>query len=149
MSQVKNHRRMQIFHFLLRMTLFVAIGMVLHDAQSVSSITRDCPGLWESMLSILVIKCVRMSICSSVVKLLNTGVVHEMKHFSLLNLVVDVIFFTTECVITSKSLNSEECVNSCSKAFHGHPMIAYVNALNCVWDGSHILSHVLFLMLGF
>jgi hypothetical protein len=142
------HMRAQIFLFLLRMALFVSIGVVLHNAQS-TSVISDCPGLWESMLAILVIKCVRMTICSTVVKMLNTGVTQELKHLSLLNLVVDTIFFVTECVMTSKSLNSKECVNSASTTFNGHPMIAYVNGLACVWDGSFILSHVLFLMLGF
>ena len=140
--------RAQIFLFLLRMALFVSIGVVLHNAQSTSVIV-DCPGLWESMLAILVIKCVRMTICSTVLKMLTTGAAHELKHLSLLNLVVDTIFFVTECVMTSKSLNSKECVISAGSTFNGHPMIAYVNGLACVWDGSFILSHVLFLILGF
>ena len=148
MTQVKTHKRTQIFLFLLRMALFVSIGIVLHNSQT-SSVMRDCSGLWESMLAILVIKCVRMTICSTILRMLNNGVVQELKHLSLLNLVVDTIFFITECVMTSKSLNSRECVDSASKAFNGHPMIAYVNCLACVWDGCFILSHVLFLMLGF
>jgi hypothetical protein len=73
------HMRAQIFLFLLRMALFVSIGVVLHNAQS-TSVISDCPGLWESMLAILVIKCVRMTICSTVVKMLNTGVTQELKH---------------------------------------------------------------------
>jgi hypothetical protein len=89
-----------------------------------------------------------MTICTTVVKMLNTGVAQELKHLTLLNLVIDTIFFITECVMTSKSLNSKECVTSASDAFNGHPMIAYVNGLACVWDGSFILSHVLFLVLG-
>ncbi len=148
MNQTKIHRRTQIFLFLLRMALFVMIGIMLHSAQG-TTIIRDCPGLWESMLAILVFKCVRMSICSTVVKMLNTGIMHELKHLSLLNLVVDTIFFITECVMTSKSLSSKECVVSAAGSASGHPMIAYVNGLACVWDGSYILSHVLFLMLGF
>jgi hypothetical protein len=137
-----------IFLFLLRMALFVSIGIVLHNAQSTSVIV-DCPGLWESMISILVIKCIRMTICSTIVKMLNTGITQELKHLALLNLVVDTVFFITEVVMTSKSLNSKECVDSASAQFSGHPMIAYVNGLACVWDGSFILSHVLFLMLMF
>ena len=109
---------------------------------------RDCLGLWESMLVILVMKCVRMTICSTIVRMLNNGIVHELKHLSLLNMVVDIIFFITECVMTSKSLNSKECVDSASNAFNGHPIIAYVNFLTCVWDGCYILSHVMSLMLG-
>ena len=142
------HMRAQIFIFLLRMALFVSIGLVLHSAQSTSVIV-DCPGLWESMLAILVIKCLRMTICTTVVRMLNTGIAQELKHLTLLNLVIDTIFFITECVMTSKSLNSQKCVTSASATFNGHPMIAYVNGLACVWDGSFILSHVLFLMLGF
>ncbi len=130
------------------MALFVSIGIVLHNAQSTSVIV-DCPGLWESMISILVIKCIRMTICSTIVKMLNTGITQELKHLALLNLVVDTVFFITEVVMTSKSLNSKECVDSASAQFSGHPMIAYVNGLACVWDGSFILSHVLFLMLMF
>jgi hypothetical protein len=147
MSQQQAHMRAQIFFFLLRMALFVAIGVVLHNAQSTSVIV-DCPGLWESMLVILVIKCIRMTICPIVVKLLNTGITPELKQLLLLNLVVDTIFFITECVMTSKSLDSKECVVSASATSGGHPMIAYVNGIVCVWDGSFILSHVLFLVLG-
>lgn len=148
MSNQQTHMRGLIFLFLLRMSLFVSIGIVLHNAQS-TSIIADCPGLWESMISILVIKCIRMTICSTIVKMLNTGITHELKHLSLLNLVVDTIFFITEVVMTSKSLNSKECVDSASAHFGGHPMIAYVNGLACVWDGSFILSHVLCLILAF
>ncbi len=149
MSYTKSHKRAQIFLFLLRMSLFVTISIVLHNTQS-TTVSHDCPGLWESMLAILAIKCVRMTICSTIVKMLNNGVaMQEYKHLTLLNLVVDTIFFITECVITSISLNSKVCVESASEAFNGHPMIAYVNGLVCVWDGCYILSHVMFLMLGF
>lgn len=148
MNQSRIHRRTQIFLFLLRMTLFVSIGIVLHGSQS-TSVMQACPGLWESMLAILVIKCVRMTICSTIVKMMNGGIAHlELQHLSLLNLVIDTIFFITECVMTSKSLDSKVCVEAASAAFNGHPMIAYVNVLACVWDGGYILSHVLFLMLG-
>jgi hypothetical protein len=95
-----------------------------------------------------VIKCIRMTICPTVVKLLNTGITQELRQLHLLNLVVDTIFFITECVMTSRSLDSKDCVVSASATTSGHPMIAYVNGIACVWDGSFILSHVLFLMLG-
>ncbi len=146
-NKSKTHRRTQIFLFLLRMALFVTIGILLHNAQG-TTVIRDCPGLWESMLTILVFKCIRMSICSTIVKMLNSGVMHELKHLSLLNLVIDTIFFIVECVMTSKSLSSKECVVSTGNAFSGHPMLAYVNGVACVWDGSYIFAHVLFLMLG-
>lgn len=147
MSQTKNHRRTQIFLFLLRMALFVSIGIVLHGSQS-TSVMKKCPGLWESMLAILIIKCLRMTICSTVLKMMTSGIAYqEFQHLSLLNLIIDTIFFITECVMTSKSLDSRECIESAGEAFYGHPMIAYVNVLACVWDGSYILSHVLFLML--
>ena len=144
---LKSQKLTKIFLFLLRMALFVSIGIVLHTAQT-PAVMRDCQGLWESMLVILVIKCLRMTICSTIVRMLNNGIVHELKHLALLNLVVEIIFFITECVMTSKSLNSKECVDSASKAFNGHPIIAYVNCLTCVWDGCYILSHVMSLMLG-
>jgi hypothetical protein len=102
------------------------------------------------MLAILVIKCVRMVICTTVIKLLHKGTSQqELRSISLLNLVLDTIFFITECVMTSRSLDSRVCVISASIPFNGHPMIAYVNGLAATWDGSFILSHVLFLMLGF
>jgi hypothetical protein len=148
MSHLKPYMRVQIFIFMLRMSLFIAVGIVLHGAQS-TLVIRDCPGLWESMLAILVIKCMRMTICSTVVKMLNNGITQEMKNLSLLNLVVYTIFFITECVMTSVSLNSKECLEAANDTFNGHPMIAYVNCLACIWDGSYILSHVLFLMLNF
>lgn len=147
MSQ-RSNMRTQIFLFQLRMALFVSIGITLHSAQS-TSVIPDCPGLWESMLAILVIKCIRMTICSTVVKMLNNRASQELKPITLLNLMIDTIFFITECVMTSKSLNSRECVVSASAVFSGHPMIAYVNGLACVWDGCFILSHVLYLMLKF
>ena len=149
MSYMQAHMRTQIFIFLMRMALFTSIGVVLHNTQS-SMVMKDCPGLWESMLAILVIKCVRMVICSTVVKLLHNGTTHkELKYISLLNLSIDAIFFITEIVMTSRSLDSKQCVESAGVPFNGHPMIAYVNGLVCVWDGSFILAHVLFLMLGF
>ena len=149
MSQIQAHMRVQIFIFLLRMVLFVSIGMVLHSTQS-TQVMQDCPGLWESMLAILVIKCVRMVICTTIIKLLHKGTSQqELRSISLLNLVLDTIFFITECVMTSRSLDSRVCVISASIPFNGHPMIAYVNGLAATWDGSFILSHVLFLMLGF
>ena len=146
---MQTQMRTHIFIFLMRMVLFVSIGMVLHSTQS-TLVIKDCPGLWESMLAILVIKCIRMMICSTAIKLLHNGTTNrELKYISLLNMAIDTIFFVTECVMTSVSLDSTECVNSASIPFNGHPMIAYVNCLVCVWDGSFILSHVLFLMLGF
>jgi hypothetical protein len=92
-----------------------------------------------------------MMICSTTIKLLHSGgtSTRELKYISLLNMAIDTVFFVTECVMTSVSLDSKECVNSASIPFNCHPMIAYVNCLVCVWDGSFILSHVLFLMLGF
>ena len=148
MMQQPSYMRAQIFIFLLRMVLFVGIGIVLHNTQT-TAVISDCPGLWESMLAILVAKCVRMTICVTAVKLLDIGTNRELRHLYLLNLVIDIIFFITESVLTSRSLNSPRCVVSAGLTFGGHPMIMYVNFLACVWDGGFILSHVLFLMLGF
>jgi hypothetical protein len=140
--------RAQIFIFMLRMALLNGISIVLHMTQS-TTVPVDCPGLWESMLVILVAKCLRMFLCTTVVKLLNSGTTRELQHIYLLNLVVDTAFFVTECVMTSKSLDSPQCVISAGLPFGGHPMIMYVNCLACIWDGSFIFSHILFLMLGF
>jgi hypothetical protein len=142
------YMRAQIFVFIMRMALFIGIGIVLHSTQS-TNVFVDCPGLWESMLVILVTKCVRMVICTVVVKLLNPDTRRELKHIYLLNLAIDTVCFIFECILTSMSLDSKKCVESSSVAFDGHPMLMYVNLLACIWDGSFILSHVLFLMLGF
>jgi hypothetical protein len=129
------------------MALLVGIGIVLHVTQS-TAVPVECPGLWESMLAILVAKCVRMFICTTVVKFLNSGTARELTHLYLLNLMVDMSFFVAECVMTSKSLDSERCVAAAGVSSGGHPIIMYVNFLACVWDGCFIFSHVLFLMLG-
>ncbi len=146
--QQNAYMRAQIFVFIMRMALFVGIGIVLHSTQS-THVFIDCPGLWESMLVILVTKCVQMTICTTVVKLLDSDTSRELKHIYLLNLAIDTVCFIIECVLTSRSLDSKKCVESASVAFDGHPMIMFVNLLACIWDGSSILSHVLFLMLGF
>lgn len=140
--------RAQIFIFMLRMALLIGIGIVLHMTQS-TFVPVDCPGLWESMLGILVAKCFRMFLCTTVVKLLNSGTTCMMQHLYLLNLLIDTIFFVTECVMTSKSLDSVQCVNTAGQPFGGHPIIMYVNCLACIWDGTFIFSHILFLLLGF
>jgi hypothetical protein len=143
-----SYMRAQIFIFILRIVLLVGICIVLHLTQT-TLVRLECAGLWESMLVILVAKCIRMLFCVTAVKLLKRDTHVELNRLYLFNLVIDTAFFTTECVMTSKSLNSEQCVVEANKVFGGHPMIMYVNSLACFWDGSFILSHVLFLMLGF
>ena len=143
-----DYMRAQIFIFILRAVLFAGIGIVLHSTQT-TAVISDCPGLWESMLVILVTKCIRMALCTTVFKMLGNGSVRTMRRVYLLNFVVDTAFFIVECTLTSRSLNTSLCVISAGLVFGGHPMIMYLNFLACVWDGSFILSHVLFLMLGF
>jgi hypothetical protein len=148
MHQQHSYMRAQIFIFILRIALFVGICIVLHVTQT-TPVRLECIGLWESMLVILVAKCIRMLFCATAVKLLKKDTNAELNRLYLFNLVTDTIFFIIECIMTSTSLDSKKCVIEASLLFSGHPMIMYVNCLACIWDGAFILSHVLFLMLGF
>ena len=57
---------------------------------------------------------------------------------------VHMAYFCVEVVVTSCSLNSVNCLEVMSSPFGGHPMIAYVNGISCVWDGCLTLSLALF-----
>jgi hypothetical protein len=63
-----------------------------------------------------------------------------------MDLIMSAGFFVTECVTTSRALNTDACVTAASDPFDGHPLIAYVNGLSAVWDGCYILSHALFVV---
>jgi hypothetical protein len=140
MSQ--NDMRLHIFLFLLRISLFVATGIVLHNTEN-SLVINECPGLWESMLTILCIKCMRLTMCPLVLKVLK----RNQKCLHYVNVMAYAIFFVVECVVTSQSLNSIDCVKAASLP-SGHPMLAYVNSITCVYDGAYVLSHALFAILN-
>jgi hypothetical protein len=140
MSQ--NDMRLHIFLFLLRISLFVVTGITLHSTEN-SLVINECPGLWESMLAILCIKCVRLTMCPILLKMLRA----YQKNLHYLNILGYSIFFIVECIYTSQSLNSPDCVKAASLPT-GHPMLAYVNGLTCVYDGAYVLSHALFSMLN-
>lgn len=137
-----NDIRLHIFIFLLRVTLFVVTGIELHRTEA-SEVMSQCPGLWESMLSILCIKCIRLTLCPLVFKLLI--IYQHSLHY--LNVFMYTVFFVVECIETSQSLNSPECVRAISSP-SGHPMLAYVNGITCVYDGAYVLSHALFAILN-
>jgi hypothetical protein len=140
MSQ--NDMRLHIFLFLLRISLFVAIGIVLHSTEN-SLVINECPGLWESMLAILCIKCIRLMMCPLVIKILRK----YQKPLHYINIFGYTVFFVVECVITSQSLNTPDCIKAASLPT-GHPMLAYANGITCVYDGAYILSHALFAVLN-
>ena len=140
MSQ--NDMRLHIFLFLLRISLFTATGIMLHHNDG-PQVIMHCGGLWESMLAILCIKCVRLTLFPLMLrafKIYQRGLHHA-------NIFMYAIFFVVECTITSQSLNSPECVAASSRP-DGHPMLAYVNGITCVYDGAYLLSHVLFTILN-
>ena len=139
--------RAHIFLFLLRIALFVSTGMVLHFTQA-TPVVNTCPGLWESMLVILVMKCIRLTVCASAVRAINTNSMHVGKCLRLVNMTAYTAFFITECAMTSNALNSHECMLASATATAGHPLIAYVNLMACVWDGAYILSHALYTLLN-
>ena len=140
MSQ--NDMRLHIFLFLLRISLFVAIGIVLHSTEN-SLVINECPSLWESMLAILCIKCLRLMLCPLAIKVLRK----YQKPLHYLNIFGYTVFFVVECVTTSQSLNSQDCIKAASLPT-GHPMLAYANGITCVYDGAYIMSHALFAVLN-
>ena len=132
---MRNDVRMHIFHFLLNLSLSVVVGLVLHKAETMAIVHRDCPALWESMVVILVMRCLRLTLCA---------VYMRFSKENARRLAVDpplyTLFFITECITASRSLNSAECVVAAGMPFDGHPLIAYAGVLLAVWDGCYVLS---------
>lgn len=135
--------RSHIFLFLLNVSLFTVMGVVLHKCES-TAVLHLCYGLWETMALILVMKCLRMTLCAIAFKLMRGN--SEIGSFNPLDLLLYTGFFIAECVTTSRALNSDECVKAAGAPFDGHPLIAYVNGISCVWDGCFILSHALYVL---
>jgi hypothetical protein len=137
---------LHVFLFLLRVSLFAVTGIVLHRTEA-SDVLRVCPALWETMAIILSAKCLRITLCAVAFKLMsrNRGRQRAVEPF---DLIVHLAFFVTECVITSRSLNTPECVAAASEPFGGHPLLTYVNGISCVWDGCYILACALFVLLN-
>ena len=139
---------MHIFLFLIRVSLFTVTGVVLHSTEA-SSVHRLCPGLWETMAVILVMKCLRLTLCAVAFRLARiNGSSHRLRWPAVFDLVMHAFFFITECVFTSRSLNNSECVTAAGEPFDGHPLIAYVNGVSCAWDGCYVLSFALFSILN-
>ena len=136
--------RAHIFLFLLNVCLFAIIGVVLHKSDTVL-VTTECFMLWETMTLILTMKCLRMTLCAIVFRLMRN---REEKTDSVnpIDVLLFFLFFVTECITTSRSLNTEECVAAASEPFDGHPLIAYVNGISAAWDGCYILSHALYVV---
>ena len=119
-----------VFVFLLRVSLFVITGIVLHQTDG-GPVLRFCPVLWESMATILVVKCLRATLCAIVIKLVR----NRRKGFEPLDFIMHVAFFIIQCITTSRALNTPECITS-----EGGVPMAYVNCLSCVWDGCYVLA---------
>jgi len=144
MDMIQGDIMLYMFIFLLRVSLFTVTGMVLHHTEA-SSVIHECPVLWESMALTLVAKCLRLTLCALAFKLIRST--QRTKSFSPFDLIIHMGFFVSEVIITSRSLNTPECVAAASASFDGHPLIMYVNGISCVWDGCYILACALFVML--
>lgn len=139
----RNDTRSQIFLFLLNVCLFIVTGIVLHKSEA-TDVVRLCPALWETMALILTIKCLRLTLCAIVLKIMRGDA--RANKSNPLDLVMSAGFFVTECVATSRALNTDACVSAASQPFDGHPLIAYVNGISAVWDGCYVLSYALFVV---
>ena len=132
--------RMHIFHFLLNISLSVVVVVVLHKAETMPIVHRECPALWESMVVILIMRCLRLTLCAMWIKFAKRGQLA----FHPIDPPLYTVFFITECITASRSLNSVDCVTAAGLPFDGHPLIAYVGVLLAVWDGCYVLSLALF-----
>ena len=132
--------KLHVFVFFLRVCLFIVTGIVLHTSLAAPSIFVVCPGLWESMVIILSLKCLRITLCKI------TLYQYEIRASATdyFDMIVHLTYFCVECAVTSYSLNSSACVDVMASPFDGHPMIAYVNGLSCAWDGCLTLSVALY-----
>ena len=136
MSQ--NDLRLHIFIFILRVALFVMTGIALHETDR--PLAREaCPSLWEMTTGILCIKCIRLTICPL---LFHYFQVYE-KYTEFGTTIMYAIFFVVECIVTSQSLNSAQCV-SVTSAATGYPMLVFVSFTVCVYDGAYVLSNALY-----
>lgn len=140
----KYDARSQIFLFLLSICLFTVTGIVLHKSEA-TAVIRSCPALWETMALIMTVKCLRMTLCAIVLKLMRGE--SRAQKANPLDLLMSTAFFVTECVTTSRALNTDVCVSAASEPFDGHPLIAYVNGISAVWDGCYVLSYALFVVI--
>ena len=132
--------KLHVFMFFMRTCLFVVTGIVLHATHAQRSVFADCPALWESMTTILSLKCIRSTVCRVTMHHMDLRV----RETDLFDICLHLGCFIIECVVTSCALNSPACVEAMSAPFGGHPMIAYVNGLSCAWDGCLTLSVALF-----
>jgi hypothetical protein len=135
-SDIKLH----LFIFFLRVCLFVVTGIVLHATHASPSVLVECPFLWESMTLIMSLKCVRITLCKITMHRFDI----RRRSSDCFDMSVHMAYFCVEVVVTSCSLNSVNCLEVMSSPFGGHPMIAYVNGISCVWDGCLTLSLALF-----
>ena len=132
--------KLHMFVFFLRICLFTVTGIVLHATHASSSIFSECPFLWESMTLIMSLKCIRITLCKVTMHRLEI----RPRSSYCFDMVVHLVYFCIEVIVTSCSLNSVSCMQVMSTPFGGHPMIAYVNGISCVWDGCLTLSVALY-----
>ena len=136
MSQ--NDIRLHIFIFILRVALFVITAIALHETDQTLA-RESCPSLWEMTTGLLCIKCVRLTICPLIFHYFQ---VYE-KFTEVGTMLMYTIFYVVECIVTSQSLNSSECVKATSVAT-GYPMLVFVSFTVCVYDGAYVLSNALY-----
>ena len=137
--------RAHIYVFLLNVCLFAITGIVIHKSDT-PLVIRACPALWETMVLSLTMKCLRMTLCAIVFRIMRRNRDEKSDFVNPIDILLFSSFFVTECVTTSRSLNAEECVLAASDPFDGHPLIAYVNGIAAAWDGCYILSHALYIL---
>ena len=139
-SMYQGDVKLHLFVFLMRICLFVVIGISLHTTQASPLVFAECTFLWESMLLILILKCIRVTLCKVTLHRFEI----RPKSSDCFDMLVHLVYFCTEVTVTSCALNSHGCVDAMSAPFKGHPMIAYVNGISCVWDGCLTLSMALY-----
>ena len=136
MSQ--NDLRTHVFVFLLRVALFVITGIALHKTDP-AAVQGRCPLLWELTMCILCIKCLQLVLCPNVFKILREFV----RWTDTAKTALYALFFLTEIVLTSQSLNSPDCMVAASLTSK-YPMLVFVSFAVCVYDGAYVLSHALY-----
>ena len=145
-NMVHSDMLLHIFVFLLRVNLIIVVGIVLHHTEG-SLVLNACPGLWETMALALVVKSLRLTLCAVAFKSAHNPS-RTLRWLDSFDLILHAFLFIIECVTTSRALNTHNCVLAAGESFDGHPLIAYVNGVSCVWDGNFVLSYALFAILN-
>ena len=130
--------RQSIFVFILRVSMLIITGIALHDTDT-ASVQTQCSQLWELTTAILVMKCVKLTLCPLLFRVIRV----RSRWMDLWDGGLYATFFIAQCVLTSQSLNSRECIKATSAAT-GYPLLVFVNFALCIHDGAYVLAHALY-----